>query len=115
MKALYLLLLTLLVSQCFSRSCSGTATSASECNNAEKVTGIYRCCYLEQKYTLAGQSVDTKTCYPVTEEQFKEIKTIVDATEAAAKAIGATGVSIDINCSSKYLVSSILTLLLFLF
>ena len=115
MKALYLLLLALLVSQCFSRSCAGTASSASECHSAEKTTGIYRCCFLEEKYTMAGQSAESKTCTPVTETQYQNIKTIIDTAEAAAKAAGATGISIKIDCASKYLVSSILTLLLFLF
>ena len=115
MKALYFLLLALLLSQTFSRSCSGSATEASECHNAEKATTAYRCCYLDQKYTLGGQSFEDKKCSPVTETEYLNIKTIVEAAETAAKAIGATGISIKINCDSKYLVSSILTLLIFLF
>ena len=116
MKAIGLLLFALLSSQCLSNICivNGPATAKKDCRYAEIGYGVYACCYVEKKYTLGGTNKEEKVCYPVALGEYQKIQTVVSNIEAPLIASGATNVKVDIDCASKYLFTSILSLLLFL-
>ena len=45
---------------------------------------------------------------------FNEVGTLVDIAKKSAEELGITDLTLDVNCDSKYLVVSILSILLFL-
>ena len=66
------------------------------------------------KFEEIGTNKEEKVCYPVALGEYQKIQTVVNNIEAPLIASGATNVKVDIDCASKYLVTSILSLLLFL-
>ena len=116
MKTIGLLLFALLFSQSLSYYCqvNDPATSKSYCKKSTLGYGIYTCCYVEKKYSIGESNKEENVCYPVKEEEYKDIKSVVSSIEYNIKASDATNVKVNIDCASKYLVASILSLLLFL-
>ena len=76
------------------------------CNDAEVPSGYYKCCYA----ILKKGSEEKKACLPVKKEEYDDISKCIDDTKKAQSLD-----KLDVDCSSKYLVISILSLLLFLF
>ena len=114
-KALYLLLVALLISeyggQTTEKVCGGVANSQSDCEKLKLGEGYYRCCFVEQEGKVQGQSIDYKGCVPVTKEIYDKIDDYIDEQEDNAEA----GVEIDeysIDCGSNYLVVSLLIIIL---
>ena len=108
MKAFYFLLIALFVYQCYSTPCVAVSnpTEKKNCNDAEVPSGYHKCCYAVAK----KGSEEQKACMPVKKEEYDDISKYIDNTKKAQSLD-----KLDVDCSSKYLVISILSLLLFLF
>ncbi len=112
MKAFYLFLIALFIYQCSSKACMSVTSpsKAKDCNEAEPGQGYHKCCYLNGK--LKGQN-EEKLCIPLKKEEYDDIKNYISNKKKEA---GEGNVEkLDIDCNSKYLVHSVILLLLFLF
>ena len=112
MKALYSLLIVLLISECFSVPCydgdsevnDPSIKEASDCHNRELVPEglFYRCCYAEGTY----KKKTAKICVPVDKETYDDIENYVK--EQKNKGYD----SFSIDCGSSYIVISLLSIIL---
>ena len=74
--------------------------SVDYCNSLQVDTGDYRCCFAEYS--------GGKDCFSLSKEQYDDIDKFIDALES-------TGLDdVDIDCGSKYIITSLLTLILIL-
>ena len=103
-KIFYLLLIALIVC---SIKCDGTCgnadssrASADYCNSLQVDTGDYRCCFLE----FSGG----KDCLSLSKDEYDDIDKAIDDAESHGYD------DVDIDCGSKYIITSLLTLILIL-
>lgn len=114
MKALYLVLIALLVSLYNCRECLDITAAAPEkakdCNDAtfNKDT-YYRCCFLDSK--VKGMD-EIKMCVPLTKAQYDAIGEYIDKGKKEST-VEVEKYSLD--CNSKYIALSLLSLVLFFF
>ena len=103
-KIFYLLLIALIVcyikcnEYCDDDDTAGT--SADYCNSRKVQGDEYRCCYIEYS--------SGKNCEAVTKDQYDDIDKIIDVYESAGYD------DVDIDCGSKYIINSLLALILIL-
>ena len=104
-KIFYLLLIALIVC---SIKCDGTCANADSsrasvdyCNSLQADSGDYRCCLLEFS--------NGKDCLSLSKEAYDDIDKAIDAAES-----GDGYDDVDIDCGSKYIITSLLTLILIL-
>ena len=116
MKALYALLIILLLSLYKAETCLSTTkpSKASECNSRTIETNQYKCCYLYVKVTAMSITSEDKKCLPVTQAEYDNIKQVITTTKEMAEKTGVKIDKIDIDCSSSYLYISLLALIIFL-
>ncbi len=122
-KAIYLLLLSLLLSQIYCQDTpddyknycgkeeDGTVKDEDDCHNRKLRDGDYRCCFVEYEGTFQGEKRERKSCLPLTKDEYDKIDDLVDAQK---KGVG-EGNQIDdfsIDCSSNYIMISLLSLIL---
>ena len=122
-KAIYLLLLSLLLSQIYCDTTpadyknycgyeeDGTVKDEDNCHNRKLEDGDYRCCFVEVEGKYQGQKMERKSCLPLTKDEYDKIDDFVDAQE---KIVG-EGNEIDdfsIDCASNYIMISLLSLIL---
>ena len=86
-------------------SCSGDASNVEDCQKMTLGTGEYKCCLWEAEYDGGSGSV----CMGVTKEQYDDIDDFIDKMEEAAEE---ADYDLDIDCSSNYLLISLLSLIL---
>jgi len=104
-------LLALLSLSVYAQECEGRASSYSDCKDLTVETGE-TCCYVEYDVKGVGES---GVCYPVTEEEMKDLdKYIKEAEEEESAEFGAD-VDVDVKCHSNYLSLAFLALLFILF
>ena len=100
MKAFYFFLIVLFIYQCSSKSCNEISSPswAGDCLKAEPDKGFYKCCYGGK----IGGKDEKGYCVSLTKEQCDNIdKYIIDKGDY-------------VYCNSKYLVLSVISLILFL-
>ena len=116
MKALYALLIILLLSLYKAETCLSTTkpSKASECNSRTIETNQYKCCYLYVKVTAMSITAEDMKCLPVTQAEYDNIKQVITTTKEMAEKTGVKIDKIDIDCSSSYLYISLLALIIFL-
>ena len=117
MKALYALLIILLLSLYKAETtCTDTTkpSKASECNSRTLETNQYRCCFLYMKATVMSITSENQKCLPVTQTEYLNIKQVITTTKEMAEKTGVKIDKIDIDCSSSYLYISLLALIIFL-
>ena len=116
MKALYALLIILLLSLYKAETCTDTTkpSKASECNSRTLETNQYRCCYLYMKATFMSVTSENKQCVPVTQAEYDNIKEVINKTKEISEKTGVKIDKINIDCSSSYLYISLLALIIFL-
>ena len=108
MKAIYFFLIALFICLCSSKDCEKTnPTSAKDCIGGEVGKDYYKCCYQIIKYTGKNEE---KFCNAFTKEQCDDIKKYKEDMKNKIKDLE----MIDVVCNSKYLVLSVISLLLFL-
>lgn len=103
-KALYLLFAILLLAKLNSADKCYDDGSKLSCDKRELDNGYYRCCKME--YKLEGTKLED--CVPVTEDQYKKIKDTLKEFKNKAE-VKVEDVKID--CSSNYMIISLLTLI----
>ena len=119
MKVLHYLLFAILASQYLSqRFCTKVApTKAEDCHNALKESdglNFAHCCYVNYKFTLNGKTNAETLCAPATKAMFNKFSKLYDIAKKSGEEINAQNVILHVDCDSKYLVISILSMLLFL-
>ena len=116
MKALYALLIILLLSLYKADSCvsSTIPSKASDCNSRTVSDNQYKCCYLYMKVTFMSIESEAKQCLPVTKDEYENIKEVIDKTKEMAEKTGTKINKLDLDCSSSYLYISLLSLIIFL-
>ena len=108
MKAIYFFLFALFIYLCSSKDCEKiNPTSAKDCNGGEIGKDYYKCCYEIVK--LKGEN-EIKVCKALTKEQCDDIKKYKEIIKNTTEGLE----NIDVVCNSKYLVLSVISLLLFL-
>ena len=125
MKAFYLFLIALFIQQCSSKDyCRKVSnpTSAKDCYEAELEEGYYKCCLMDVK--TKGQN-EEKGCYSLKKEEYDNINEFKEKMKKEAEKEGVVVEKLEIDCNttptptptpniSKYLVLSVISLLLFL-
>ena len=86
-------------------SCSGDASSVEDCQSKTLGTGQYKCCFGEGEWDGGSGS----GCIPLTKDQYDNIDDYIDKAEENA---GVDDYELDIDCSSNYLLISLLSLIL---
>lgn len=122
MKALNYLLFAILASLCLSRSrfCSEVEPSnAEDCHKAgldsDEGFNFQYCCYIYAKFTYKDRTENYQFCGPATKTMFNEFSKLYDiAKKTAEDDLKVTIHELNVDCDSKYLVTSILLMLLFL-
>ena len=105
MKALYWILLILLLSKYNSEKCTGLTDDKKSCKGRELEGDEYRCCFA--KYKVAGTEI--KGCSPVTKDEYEKID---DTLKKLEDDYDFKDVSFD--CSSNFIVISLLSLIILL-
>ena len=119
MKVLHYLLFAILASQYLSqRFCTDVNPKrAEDCHNALKESEGLKfpyCCFATYQFTLQGRLYDENVCAPATKAMFNKFSKLYDIAKKSAEELNINDLSLDVNCNSKYLVISILSMLLFL-
>ena len=83
-------------------------SSKKECHNRPAGDGYYKCCYVEEKWK-GGSEI---SCGAVTKKEYDDIEDLIDKYEDLAESIGIKDPDISVDCSSKYLLISLLSLIL---
>ena len=89
-------------------SCSGDASNVEDCQKMTLGSGEYKCCLWEGEWDGGSGS----GCYPVTQDQYDNIDDYIDKQEENAENAGLDDYELDIDCSSNYLLISLLSLIL---
>ena len=109
MKALYALLVLLLVSPYLCESCEflDDTKGLSDCNSRslDKEDGEAYCCFIKYKY----EGVKLESCIPVTQGQYDDIKGFIKTLENSDE-MDLDDVSVD--CGSNYIIISLFSLIL---
>ena len=110
------LLLLLLVSQIYTDECTNkyNPSGESDCTSLKVSEGYFKCCYVYTKGSVLGVNQESKECEHINQAQYDNIETIVDTQIKAIEAMGGKVDKFSIECSSKYLVLSIFSLLFLL-
>ena len=125
MKAFYLFLIALFIQQCSSKDyCSKVSNpkSAKDCYEAEPEEGYYKCCLIDAKEKGKNEE---KFCNPLKKEEYDNINEFKEKTKKEVEKEGVVVEKLEIDCTptptptptpniSKYLVLSVISLLLFL-
>ena len=109
MKALYALLVLLLVSPYLCESCEflDDTKGLSDCNSRslDKEDGEAYCCLIKYKY----QGTKLESCIPATQDEYDDIKGFIKTLENSDE-LDLDDVSV--NCGSNYIIISLFSLIL---
>ena len=86
-------------------ACNGDASKVEDCQSKTLGTGEYKCCLYEAEWDGGSSS----TCVGVSKEEYDDIDDVIDKMEEAGDE---ADLDIDIDCSSNYLLISLLSLIL---
>ncbi len=118
MKALYALIIILLVSQykAASGTCSETIkpSKASDCTELDPGDGKVKCCYINKKYYFNEEYREENRCAPVSQQYYERIGNEQKSRKDYLKANGAVIESFEYYCSSNHLYISFILLLILL-
>ena len=85
--------------------CDGSGSSVEDCQSKTLGTGQYKCCFGEGEWDGGSGS----GCIPLTKDEYDNIDDYIDKAEENA---GLDDYELDIDCSSNYLLISLLSLIL---
>ena len=83
-------------------------SNEKECHNRPAGEGNYKCCYVEEEWK-GGKEI---SCGAVTKKEYDNIDDLIDKYEDLLEAAGYKDPDISVDCSSKYLLISLLSLIL---
>ena len=81
------------------------------CTGREAGEGYYKCCFLKSEYEEDGKKGTYQGCWPVTKDQYDKIKDTIEELEKLDNE-GDSKSSVSLDCSSNYIIISILPLIL---
>ena len=91
----------------------GRRTGRDGCGGQSTVpSGYYKCCYSYQKLKKKGYLSEEYKCVPIDEKTYNDIKKFIEDGEKAAKDQGYDEVTGKIDCSSNYIIYSLVSLIL---
>ena len=122
-KTLFLILVILLLSKFYSQvdytesDClkKEGAKKKKDCNGLGVSKYAYKCCYVKIEGSLEGESLDEEGCTEIDKESYDKIKDLIEEREKYYKDKGGKYDVKKFDCSSNYLLISIMSLILLLF
>ena len=114
MKALYALLLFLLLSKYNSETCSSSTApgKVEDCTSRESEDDKDYCCFLKIDKEEGGKNVSSTFCKPLNEEEYQNITKVLEDEVKNNVGKGNKVQNANINCSANYLIISILSLII---
>ena len=115
-KTLFLLLVIWLISYSYQSECDDKeegAKKAKDCKDLKVSDGMYKCCYVKSEGEYDGKKEKGEYCDEIDETNYNRIKDYIKDWEDGAKEY-----KLDIkkfDCSSNYLLFSIMSLIILLF
>ena len=116
-KALYFLIIALLVMHCDGQEeyCGGqTASKQKDCKKYKLDEDEYRCCFVDSKSKMNEINLEYKVCTPLSKDEYDKIDEFVkDAKKEYNE--GGTKVEVEkysIDCGAQYIIISLLSLIL---
>ena len=115
MQNMYLLIFSLLISQSYTRKCSAevTASSINDCKGLELDEGYSYCCYIVEDFEYLGQDFKLHHCGQLTKGQYDDIGDYIDEAEDLAEKTGIDYDELSVDCSSTYIMITLISLILF--
>ena len=126
-KALFLLLIALLITQLYCDDEEEEYLDDGECDKDSGVSkvkdceslkvgkGYYKCCFWDiSGKDSSGKKGEYKSCSPVTEKEYNDIKNVIKEMEDEGKKNGAKSYDVSIDCDSNYISFAILSLIILL-
>jgi len=126
MKALYTLLIFLLISLFIAQYTKPYCNDLRQVNNPYACfdanlsypysygQSYYKCCYVNQKYYEQDDFVNISRCTGYSKEDYDRLDKLVKSKKGYLNSIGGIIEHYEVNCSSKYLYISLLSLIIFL-
>ena len=126
MKVLYTLLIFLLISLYIAQYTKPYCNDLNQVNNTytcfdANLTNpygygqpFYKCCYVNQKYYEEGKFRNYTRCTGYSKEDYDNLDKLVKSKKGYLNSIGGIIEHYEINCSSKYLYISLLSIIIFL-
>ena len=122
-KTLFLILVILLLSKFYCQDdyteseCEKKegAKKKKDCNGLGVSKNAYKCCYVKTEGSIKGQSLDDESCMEIDKESYDKIKEFIEKQEKDVKEAGGKLEVKKLDCSSNYLLISIMSLILLLF
>ena len=116
-KALYFLIIALLVMHCDGQEeyCSGkTASKQKDCEKYKLHEDEYKCCFVDSKGKMNGITIEGKVCMPLSKDEYDKID---DYVKDAKKGNDEDGYKVEvekysIDCGAQYIIISLLSLIL---
>ena len=121
MKTLYAILFVIYITYCNSIICGDeddakySFNSVNECKQLELDRGDYICCFVEMTVSLDGRKESAKTCDGLTKAEYDELDDYIDYSEETYEGFGFDDVDIDVDCTSKYIIIPLLSLIMLFF
>ena len=123
-KALFLLLIALLITQLYcddeeeedEGDChKKDASKVKDCESLKVGKGYHKCCFWDiSGKDASGKKGEYKSCSPVTEKEYNDIKNVIKEMEDEGKKNGAKSYDVSIDCDSNYISFAILSLIILL-
>ena len=116
-KTIFLLLAILLISFSNQSECTDKkgAKNKKDCNSLKISDDAYKCCYTHVKGEEGGVKIDVEGCSEIEKKDYDRIKDYISEMEKEAKDEGGKLEVKKFDCSSNYLLISIMSLILLLF
>ncbi len=114
MKPIILLVFIIVISLVFNAECDGSGSSVNDCKKRTVTKSTDHCCYSSSSYTYMGVKESEKGCVEVPKNEYENIKKYIDTAISVIEAFGGKDVKLSVDCSSSYLILSILGLVIFL-
>ena len=115
MKSMYLLIFILFISQSYTRRCAAEASASSinDCKGLELDEGYSYCCYIVEDFEYLGQDFKLHHCGQLTKGQYDDIDYYIDEAEDLAEKTGIDYDELSVDCSSTYIMITLISLILF--
>ena len=116
-KTLFLLLVILLISYSYQSECEDkkSAKKAKDCKDLKVDDGMYKCCYVKAEGEYNGKKEKGEYCEEIDETNYNRIKDYIKDREDGAKKFDSKLDIKKFDCSSNYLLFSIMSLIILLF
>ncbi len=117
-KTLFLLLVILLISYSYQSECDDKeegAKKAKDCKDLKVDVGMYKCCYVKSEGEYNGEKEKGEGCAEIDEKNYNRIKDYIKEMEDGVKKFGGKLDVKKFDCSSNYLLFSIMSLIILLF